>query len=148
MDLRSEAEVERALRLNRDYMGMQYFTLFDKYTTVKKSLSCVFCFGSTSTANNTCSCAIHYLCKLTGGRYIEVFRANNFKNKMPAKESKKERNFVRELRDDEEEEDVAESGRLFIRNLPYTCTEEDLKEVFIKHGECWRSDTYHFAIHV
>lgn len=89
VDLRSEAEVERALRLNRDYMG---------------------------------------------GRYIEVFRANNFKNKMPAKESKKERNFVRELRDDEEEEDVAESGRLFIRNLPYTCTEEDLKEVFIKHG--------------
>lgn len=53
---------------------------------------------------------------------------------MPARESKKERNFVRELRDDEEEEDVAESGRLFIRNLPYTCTEEDLKEVFIKHG--------------
>ncbi|KAG1938910.1 putative RNA-binding protein [Pimephales promelas] len=89
VDLRSEAEVERALRLNRDYMG---------------------------------------------GRYIEVFRTNNFKNKMPAKESKKERNFARELRDDEEEEDVAESGRLFIRNLPYTCTEEDLKEVFIKHG--------------
>ncbi|KAK7155672.1 hypothetical protein R3I93_010350 [Phoxinus phoxinus] len=89
VDLRSEAEVERALRLDRDYMG---------------------------------------------GRYIEVFRANNFKNKMPAKESKKERNFVRELRDDEEEEDVAESGRLFIRNLPYTCTEDDLKEVFIKHG--------------
>lgn len=89
VDLRSEAEIERALRLNRDYMG---------------------------------------------GRYIEVFRANNFKNKTSVKESKKERNFVHELKDDEEEEDLAESGRLFIRNLPYTCTEEDLKEVFIKHG--------------
>uniref|UniRef100_A0A9J8AYE9 Probable RNA-binding protein 19 n=1 Tax=Cyprinus carpio carpio TaxID=630221 RepID=A0A9J8AYE9_CYPCA len=70
-----------------------------------------------------------------GGRYIEVFRVNNFKNdRRSAKRSEKERNFVHELRDDEEEEDVAESGRLFVRNLPYTCTEEELKEVFIKYG--------------
>nr|AAI63877.1 RNA binding motif protein 19 [Danio rerio] len=90
VDLRSEAEVERALRLDKDYMG---------------------------------------------GRYIEVFRANNFKNdRRSAKRSEMEKNFVRELKDDEEEEDVAESGRLFIRNMPYTCTEEDLKEVFSKHG--------------
>uniref|UniRef100_A0A8C1I969 RNA binding motif protein 19 n=1 Tax=Cyprinus carpio TaxID=7962 RepID=A0A8C1I969_CYPCA len=90
VDLRSEAEVERALRFNKDYMG---------------------------------------------GRYIEVFRVNNFKNdRRSAKRSEKERNFVHELRDDEEEEDVAESGRLFVRNLPYTCTEEELKEVFIKYG--------------
>lgn len=79
---------------------------------------------------------VHYLCKPTGGRYIEVFRVNNFKNdRRSAKRSEKERNFVHELRDDEEEEDVAESGRLFVRNLPYTCTEEELKEVFIKYGE-------------
>uniref|UniRef100_A0A8C1KVN8 Probable RNA-binding protein 19 n=1 Tax=Cyprinus carpio TaxID=7962 RepID=A0A8C1KVN8_CYPCA len=90
VDLRTEAEVERALRFNKDYMG---------------------------------------------GRYIEVFRVNNFKNdRRSAKRSEKERNFVHELRDDEEEEDVAESGRLFVRNLPYTCTEEELKEVFIKYG--------------
>lgn len=50
MDLRSEAEVESALRLNRDYMGKQLFTLFDKYTTVKRSLGCVFY-----------SCAVSYL---------------------------------------------------------------------------------------
>ncbi|TRY69821.1 hypothetical protein DNTS_000594 [Danionella cerebrum] len=90
VDLQSEAEVERALTLNKDYMG---------------------------------------------GRYIEVFRANNYKNSsFSAKRVEKERNFVHELKDDEEEEDVAESGRLFIRNLPYTCTEEELKEVFVKHG--------------
>lgn len=92
---------------------------------------------------------VYYLCKPTGGRYIEVFRANNFKNdRKSVKESKKERNFVSELKADEEEEDVAESGRLFIRNLPYTCTEEDLKEVFVKHGECRRSATHHFMIYV
>lgn len=77
-----------------------------------------------------------------------MFRANNFNYKRAVKESKKERNFVSELRDDEEEEDVAESGRLFVRNLPYTCNEEDLKEVFIKHGECRRSATHHFPIYV
>lgn len=46
-----------------------------------------------------------------------------------------DRNFARNLKEDEEEEDVAESGRLFVRNLPYTCTEDDLKELFDKHGQ-------------
>lgn len=46
-----------------------------------------------------------------------------------------DRNFTRNLKEDEEEEDVAESGRLFVRNLPYTCTEEELKELFAKHGQ-------------
>lgn len=86
---------------------------------------------------------MRYPCKPTGGRYIEVFRANNFKNdRRSAKRSEMERNFVRELKDDEEEEDVAESGRLFIRNMPYTCTEEDLKEVFSKHGQSQTHDKH------
>ncbi|XP_062853521.1 probable RNA-binding protein 19 [Trichomycterus rosablanca] len=89
LDLRSEAEVERALRLDKDYMG---------------------------------------------GRYIEVFRATNFTPKDKTKLSKPEKNFTSELKEDEEEEDVAESGRLFVRNLPYTCTEEELKELFTNHG--------------
>lgn len=46
-----------------------------------------------------------------------------------------DRNFTRKLKEDEEEEDVSESGRLFVRNLPYTCTEEEIKELFEKHGE-------------
>ncbi|KAK6637952.1 hypothetical protein RUM44_008375 [Polyplax serrata] len=31
-------------------------------------------------------------------------------------------------------ENVAESGRIFIRNLPYTATEEELQELFVKYG--------------
>ncbi|XP_070690343.1 probable RNA-binding protein 19 isoform X2 [Pempheris klunzingeri] len=71
-----------------------------------------------------------------GGRYIEVFRvdASGGKGKRDRKEKEIDRNFTRKLKEDEEEEDVAESGRLFIRNLPYTCTEEDIKELFAKHG--------------
>uniref|UniRef100_A0A669F7A2 RNA binding motif protein 19 n=1 Tax=Oreochromis niloticus TaxID=8128 RepID=A0A669F7A2_ORENI len=70
------------------------------------------------------------------GRYIEVFRVDAFagKNKRDGKEKETDRNFSRKLKEDEEEEDVSESGRLFIRNLPYTCTEEDIKELFSKHG--------------
>ncbi|KAF4079049.1 hypothetical protein AMELA_G00188660 [Ameiurus melas] len=89
VDLHSEAEVERALKLDKDYMG---------------------------------------------GRYIEVFRAVNFTDKRNTRAAPQEKNFVPELKDDEEEEDVAESGRLFVRNLPYTCTEDELKELFTKHG--------------
>ncbi|KAK4872453.1 hypothetical protein RN001_014482 [Aquatica leii] len=33
-----------------------------------------------------------------------------------------------------QEEDIAESGRIFIRNLSYTCTEEDIQERFAKYG--------------
>ncbi|KAB0792737.1 hypothetical protein PPYR_14696 [Photinus pyralis] len=33
-----------------------------------------------------------------------------------------------------DEEDVAESGRIFIRNLSYTCTEDVIQELFAKYG--------------
>ncbi|XP_044226899.1 probable RNA-binding protein 19 isoform X1 [Thunnus albacares] len=71
-----------------------------------------------------------------GGRYIEVFRVDSSggKNKRDRKDKEIDRNFTRKLKEDEEEEDVAESGRLFIRNLPYTCTEEEIKDLFSKYG--------------
>lgn len=42
----------------------------------------------------------------------------------------------RTLREDEEEEDLADSGRLFVRNLPYTSSEEDLEKLFSTYGRC------------
>lgn len=75
----------------------------------------------------------------SGGRYIEVFRVDSIvgKARKDRKDKEIDRNFTRTLKDDEEEEDVAESGRLFIRNLPYTCTEEEIKELFARHGK-WK----------
>ncbi|KAM8866469.1 putative RNA-binding protein 19 [Synchiropus picturatus] len=70
-----------------------------------------------------------------GGRYIEVFPAGSSGwNRCEKTEKVTDRDFTRKLKDDEEEEDVSESGRLFVRNLPYTCTEEEINELFSKHG--------------
>lgn len=33
------------------------------------------------------------------------------------------------------EESIAESGRIFIRNLSYTTTEDDIQELFSKYGK-------------
>uniref|UniRef100_A0A452QCE5 Probable RNA-binding protein 19 n=2 Tax=Ursus americanus TaxID=9643 RepID=A0A452QCE5_URSAM len=69
-----------------------------------------------------------------GGRYIEVFREKNVTTaKGPPKNSAKPWQG-RTLGENEEEEDLADSGRLFIRNLPYTSTEEDLEQLFSKFG--------------
>lgn len=69
-----------------------------------------------------------------GGRYIEIFREKNVPTtKGPLKNSAKPWQG-RTLRENEEEEDLADSGRLFIRNLPYTSTEEDLQQLFSKFG--------------
>ncbi|KAL3679101.1 hypothetical protein R1sor_022057 [Riccia sorocarpa] len=42
---------------------------------------------------------------------------------------------VTEQVDAEEQESVAETGRLFVRNLPYTASQEDLMELFSKFGQ-------------
>ncbi len=33
------------------------------------------------------------------------------------------------------EENIAESGRIFVRNLSYTATEEELQVIFEKYGK-------------
>ena len=51
-----------------------------------------------------------------------------------AEVNEKEKKWEAENERLKKSETVAESGRIFIRNLPYTVTENELKEVFEKYG--------------
>ncbi|EFB19054.1 hypothetical protein PANDA_014807, partial [Ailuropoda melanoleuca] len=87
-------------------------------------------FSSEEEVKQALKCHREYM----GGRYIEVFREKNVTTaKGPPKNSAKPWQG-RTLGENEEEEDLADSGRLFIRNLPYTSTEEDLEQLFSKFG--------------
>nr|XP_048278521.1 probable RNA-binding protein 19 [Myodes glareolus] len=69
-----------------------------------------------------------------GGRYIEVFREKAPKAHSPPKSSSTTPWKSRTLGEHEEEEDLADSGRLFVRNLSYTSSEEDLEKLFSAYG--------------
>eukprot|EP00949_MAST-11_sp_MAST-11-sp1_P002560 g2560.t1 len=53
------------------------------------------------------------------------------KNKEEEEEEEREE---REEKDDDDESDVAVTGRLFVRNLPFSATEADLRELFEQYG--------------
>ncbi|XP_063171945.1 probable RNA-binding protein 19 [Candoia aspera] len=68
-----------------------------------------------------------------GGRYIELFPEESRAKAKPSEKGSAQA-WQRTKKDDEEEEDLSESGRLFVRNLPYMSTEEDLEAIFSKYG--------------
>ncbi|XP_075686282.1 putative RNA-binding protein 19 [Rhinoderma darwinii] len=68
-----------------------------------------------------------------GGRYIEVFQVEQAKE-VRLSEKVQNRPWEQRQKDSELQEDLSDSGRLFVRNLPYSCTEADLEALFSKYG--------------
>ena len=68
-----------------------------------------------------------------GHRYIELF-TDKGPHVTEVKEEKKEKLRPWEKKEKGDEEPIADSGRLFVRNLSYSITEDDLTELFSKYG--------------
>ncbi|MBZ3875981.1 putative RNA-binding protein 19 [Sciurus carolinensis] len=69
-----------------------------------------------------------------GGCYIEVFREKHVPTAKGTLQNSVQPWQGQTLWKDEEEEDLADSGRLFVHNLLYTSTEENLKGLFSPYG--------------
>uniref|UniRef100_A0A1X7TRS2 Uncharacterized protein n=1 Tax=Amphimedon queenslandica TaxID=400682 RepID=A0A1X7TRS2_AMPQE len=67
-----------------------------------------------------------------GRRYIELVVDTGSKEKTVKEKSKRP---WEEKEDEETVESIADSGQIFIRNLPYTTTEEELTELFEEYGQ-------------
>lgn len=65
----------------------------------------------------------------------DVKRSRIFKETVREKVKQKEEQVNKYEMSSRETEPIEESGRLFVRNLNYTCTQEDLEEVFSKYGQ-------------
>ncbi|KAM4827370.1 putative RNA-binding protein 19 [Thomomys bottae] len=87
-------------------------------------------FSSEEEVKNALKCNREYM----GGRYIEVFREKHVPEALGTPRSGTRPWQGRTLGEDEEQEDLADSGRLFVRNLPYTSSEEDLQKLFSTYG--------------
>ncbi|XP_046496592.1 probable RNA-binding protein 19 [Equus quagga] len=87
-------------------------------------------FSSEEEVKKALKCNREYM----GGRYIEVFREKNIPTAEGTPKNSAKPWQGRTLGENEEEEDLADSGRLFVRNLPYTSTEEELEQLFSRYG--------------
>eukprot|EP00794_Sanderia_malayensis_P013983 gene13983-15441_t len=70
------------------------------------------------------------------GRYIELFRMEADKSFAESNQEEESMPWDKKnvYNEGEEEEPAEDSGRLFIRNLSYTCEESEIKELFQTHG--------------
>ena len=74
-----------------------------------------------------------------GKRYIEVTAATPDQNavqilaRLDAESSQPAKDYANPLGKDDE--GMGESGRLYCRNLPYSCTEDDLRQQFEAFGK-------------
>ncbi|MBZ3881791.1 putative RNA-binding protein 19 [Sciurus carolinensis] len=121
-------------------MGVRKLELWAPWSS--DSVECRSCTWAVISDNAPCACGSGSctlaaglpLPELTGGCYIEVFREKHVPTAKGTLQNSVQPWQGRTLQKDEEEEDLADSGRLFVHNLLYTSTEENLKGLFSPYG--------------
>ena len=78
--------------------------------------------------------SLKYNKKYMGPRYVEVFRDTGTKAEKDGVPQNQRKNFTFSSNQPDESKDSADSGCLFVRNLPYECNDEQLKAHFEKIG--------------
>ena len=78
--------------------------------------------------------SLKYDKKYMGSRYVEVFRDTGTKAEKQGVPQNQRKNFSFSSNLPDESRNSAESGCLFVRNLPYECTDDQLKSHFEKVG--------------
>ena len=78
--------------------------------------------------------SLKYNKKYMGSRYVEVFRDTGTKAEKEGVPQNQRKNFSFNSNAQDESKYAAESGCLFVRNLPYECTDDQLKTHFEKIG--------------
>ena len=71
----------------------------------------------------------------TEGERIHVTPYGNKDDHSENETSVTDKKFQQQEESLKNEETIAESGRIFVRNLPYTVTEEEIQELFSKYGK-------------
>lgn len=69
------------------------------------------------------------------GKRIIIMPYDENKTNIETESKNEEDKFKQQEESLNNEETIAESGRIFVRNLPYTVTEEEIQELFSKFGE-------------
>ena len=73
-----------------------------------------------------------------GKRYIEMKKFVHFKKRSNQYKSNSKQNWMEKIvkgHKDCDVEDISDSGRLYLRNLSFACTEDDLTRLFEKFGQ-------------
>merc|ERR1712136_55807 len=67
-------------------------------------------------------------------RCIDIKVCGNKNNNQAPSNSKNKKKVYVPKEDATEVEDISESGRLFVRNLPYSCSDDDFENLFKTYG--------------
>lgn len=117
LGFKKESQMKKALLKNKSFLGKKQIVRY--FSTTNSILTLFF--------------IVFHIC--AEGKQIFV---SKYEQKEESNENSSNKTNVKWKKQEEmlkDEESIAESGRMFIRNLTYTTTEDDVRKLFEKYGK-------------